>query len=71
MIPPPNSLDIFSDAEEEAVSERRRRRKDKKLKKKQFPFQPSKKEQRSQGKEVAPPDFYIQREKDLGLRKSE
>ena len=70
MIPPPNSLDIFSDAEEEAVSERRRR-KDKKLKKKQFPFQPSKKEQRSQGKEVAPPDFYIQREKELGLRKSE
>ena len=69
MIPPPNSLVIFSDAEEEAVSERRR--KDKKLKKKQFPFQPSKKEQRSQGKEVAPPDFYIQREKDLGLRKSE
>ena len=48
-----------------------RRRKDKKLKKKQFPFQPSKKEQRSQGKEVAPPDFYIQREKELGLRKSE
>jgi hypothetical protein len=43
VIPPPNSLDIFSDAEEEAVSERRRR-KDKKLKKKQFPFQPSKKE---------------------------
>ena len=70
MIPPPNSLVIFSDAEEEAVSERRRR-KDKKLKKKQFPFQPSKKEQRSQGKEVAPPDFYIQREKDLGLRKFE
>ena len=69
MIPPPNSLVIFSDAEEEAVSERRK--KDKKLKKKQFPFQPSKKEQRSQGKEVAPPDFYIQREKDLGLRKSE
>lgn len=68
MIPPPNSLDIISDAEEEAVSERRR---DKKLKKKQFPFQPSKKEQRSQGKEVAPPDFYIQREKELGLRKSE
>ena len=49
----------------------RRRRKDKKLKKKQFPFQPSKKEQRSQGKEVAPPDFYIQRERELGLRKSE
>ena len=69
MIPPPNSLDIFSDAEEEAVSERRR--KDKKVKKKQFPFQPSKKEQRSQGKEVASPDFYIQREKELGLRKSE
>jgi len=42
VIPPLNSLDIISDTEEEAVSERSRM--DKKLKKKQFPFQPSKKE---------------------------